>query len=322
MQTSAAHVARQSHEAVAEEQPSLSQYIQPSNAATPNRVTSALLGLPASSPVAKSSLHQQHTVNTPRTQNMDSSFEGFLNLTQNDQTGSPLEPRGAKRDVPLHISLASEHADLLLKFKDLSRRHAQTQSELEAMKSSTPLSTTAVLSDMYTDLQKSYEELEASYRRELEANEPFRAKIRELQLELQASNDRTAALRQDYRVQHSKITDLEVRFHLQSESLADVTDQCTALQKQLSESAQALSAAHSELRDSQTRAHLLSCDLADAEAASHDLSQQASPAPSLLCSLVCSLLSSLFSSFLCSLLSSLFSSLFMRRDLYACFNVF
>jgi chromosome segregation ATPase len=129
---------------------------------------------------------------------------------------------------------------------------------------------------MYTDLNKSYEELEASYKRELERNEPFRAKIAELQHELLAANDRIASLRHDFRLQQSKVTDLEVRYHVQSQSLEDVADQCSELQKLADKLRQMLSTAETDLQDARNTVWRLNSEILDAREVAEELTQQAS----------------------------------------------
>lgn len=286
MHSSPAHASELPHRAGDKGLPSVSQNIQTSNMlATLNQLISSFPS--ARTPGAKLSQTPQSPVSTPRPQNLDTPsssaadagsnrFEGFLNLTSNDLMDSPLEPKGAKEAIRVYDSLAREHADLLLKYKHLSNRHAETQSELQALRSSTTLSTTAVLSDMYTDLNKSYEELEASYKRELERNEPFRAKIAELQHELLAANDRIASLRHDFRLQQSKVTDLEVRYHVQSQSLEDVADQCSELQKLADKLRQMLSTAETDLQDARNTVWRLNSEILDAREVAEELTQQAS----------------------------------------------
>ncbi len=77
-------------------------------------------------------------------------FEHYLNLTPNDQNASPPDARNAVLGAPPQPALEAELAELLLKYNDLSRRHAATQRELEELKSSpSAVSTSVVLSDMY-----------------------------------------------------------------------------------------------------------------------------------------------------------------------------
>ncbi len=261
--------------------PSQSKSIQASNAATMSQMSTDLPSV--RTPGVKLAQTPQHLLSMPGQKKVgvptsgafagSNGFEGFLNLTPDNIMESPL---GANQAIRVYDSLASEHADLLLKYKDLSRRHAETQSELQALRSSTTLSTTAVLSDMYTDLNKSYDELEASYKRELELNEPFRAKIAELQHDLLAANDLIASLRHEFRLQQSRVTDLEVRFHLQSQSMADVTNQCSELQTLAENLRKMLYAAETDLQDARTTIERLNSDILDANDVSEELSQQVS----------------------------------------------
>ncbi len=203
-------------------------------------------------------------------------FQDFLNLTPNCLTDSAIERRGDNQAIMVQDSPPSEHTNLLLRYNDVSRCLADAQDELRALKSSTTLSSTAVLSDMYTDLNRSYEELEASYKRVLESNEPLRAEIAQLQHDLLAANDRLVTVRHEFRLQQSELTDLQVRFHMQSQSMADVTAKCSELQK-LSESLQQmLDVAEADLQDARSTIHRLNADIRDANEVTEELSEQAS----------------------------------------------
>lgn len=171
------------------------------------------------------------------------SFDHFLNLTANNHDDSPSDPAHQDTNASMHDSLQIRYSNLLLKYNELSRQHAVTQSELQTMMSSSAVSTSAVLSDMYMDLDKGYEELEQSYKRELESQEILKARNRELERELQDTNDRFSAVRHDFRTQRSHVSDLEVRLHEESryrqqfpalqQQLAQWKETCTATQKEL-----------------------------------------------------------------------------------------
>jgi hypothetical protein len=212
------------------------------------------------------------------------SFEDFLNLTTIDQNDSPSKSLDQDR---AYASLKSEHSDLLFKYDQLSHRHAAAQAEMQAMMSSAAVSTSAVLSDMYMDLDKGYEELEQSYKREVQSQEALKARHRELELDLQAANERLTTLRQDYRAQHSKISDLEVR--LQSESrfrqqFADASNQCSELQRQLDQSAKTCAAFKKELEDAHQNIASLQSDISRQSQVNEDLTKQVQPCLRLQCS--------------------------------------
>jgi hypothetical protein len=202
------------------------------------------------------------------------SFEDLLNLTTIDQNDSPSK---SSEDNLAYVTLKSQHSDLLSRYEELSSRHAATLAEMQTMVSTAAVSTSSVLSDMYMDLDKGYDELEQSYKREIQAHQALRAQHRELELELQAANDRFAALQQEHRAHHSKIADLDVR--LQSESrfrqqFAEASKQCSELQRQLALSAKTYSATKKELEDARRSIDKLQSDISHQNEVTEDLTQQ------------------------------------------------
>jgi chromosome segregation ATPase len=180
---------------------------------------------------------------------------------------------------PAQHLLEAEHADLLLKCKDLSRCYCSTQRELQELKSSpSAVPTSVVLSDMYMDLGNGYKELEQSYTREILSQEPLKARNREVERELQAMNDRLSVLRQDVSEQHRRFSNLEAQLTSASQlrqQFKDSATQCAELEAKLDQMPQAHSAQEAKFRDAQKTIDGLRSEVHDAQQVSEDLALQA-----------------------------------------------
>ena len=133
---------------------------------------------------------------------------------------------------------------------------------------------------MYTDLDKCYEQLKQSYKREILSQEPVKAPNPELERELPASNDRLSVLRQDFPEQHRRYSNLEAQLTSASQlrqQFKYTSTQCAAaeLEAKLDQMPQAHSDPESKFEDAQKAIDGLCSGVRDAKQVSDDLALQA-----------------------------------------------
>jgi hypothetical protein len=182
---------------------------------------------------------------------------------------------------------AQQHLEhLQRKYDDLARRHAETEKELHTLVSSSAVSTSAVLSDMYIDLEKNYEQLEAAYKREMQSHQTLKADHQILQTELKEVNQRLLALQRDLHAQQRTNADMQLSLH-DAKSIqqhyAAASDQCAALQVQLEQARELQAATEEQMERARLTIENLKADLRDSNRSSEDLSQQVSCAHSFNC---------------------------------------
>ena len=131
---------------------------------------------------------------------------------------------------------------------------------------------------MYTDLDKCYEQLKQSYKREILSQEPLKAPNPELERELPATNDRLSVLRLDFPEQHRRYSNLEAQLTSASQlrqQFKYTATQCAELEVKLDQMPQAHSDLESKFEDAQKAIDGLRSGVRDAKQVSDDLALQA-----------------------------------------------
>ena len=229
--------------------------------------------------------HLQHRVaSAPRPATMKMQTVPFKDLTEFDtraaaalaaapQTDaaptSPSSPPLIQRQYEL---LQRQFSDLQLMYNGLLHRYEQVENEYQSLQSSGAVSTTAVLGQMYMELETKYNELHSLYQHEVSL--PLKDKNRELELELQGMDGRLAALQNEFRAQQSICGDVERALDEETRFRQQLTAQHNELQKQLTFARQGHSASQIKLEDAQMTIANLNTQVHHARVAAADLTSQ------------------------------------------------